>query len=48
MRAIGVYIGDVENREKLRGRTKVADPPNNWEEGEGGKEELYVCPLWQG
>jgi hypothetical protein len=26
MRAVGVYVGDVENRDKWRLRTRVADP----------------------
>jgi hypothetical protein len=26
MRAIGVYVGDVENRDKWRFRTRMADP----------------------
>jgi len=40
MRAAGVCIGDVEDQDKWKSRTRVADP-NNWEEdkGEGG----YTC-----
>jgi len=38
IRAVGVCEVDVDNRNKLRFRTKMADP-KSWEEGEEDEEE---------
>jgi len=47
MRAVGVYIEDVENCEKWRCRTKLGGrTTNNWGEEGKGEEEEYVCYLF--
>jgi hypothetical protein len=41
MKAVGVCVVDVENRDEWRFRTRVADH-NSWEKGKGEEDGILV------
>jgi hypothetical protein len=45
MRAIGMYVEDIVNRDEWEFRTKVPDP-NSWGKGEGTEETLFFKILF--